>query len=100
MKVLVIGGGSGLWLGGKQMLILERLREAGYEVVHKTPEELEAERPKPLVMSGELCIDECFDYEREAMRAMLSSFKPERCTIEPKPKHQPKGPRGRWGKLK
>lgn len=89
MKVLVIGRGSGLWIGGKQMLILERLREAGYEVVHKTPEELEAERPKALVMSGEFgyYLDEC------------SKF-PSPLLIEPKPKHQPKGPRGRWGKLK
>lgn len=98
MKVLVIGSGSGLWIGGKQMLILEHLREVGYEVVHKNYEELEAERSKALAISGELCIDECSDYQREAMRAMISSFKPERWAIEPK--HQPKGPRGRWGKLK
>lgn len=90
MKVLVIGSGSGLWIGGKQMLILERLREAGYEVVHKTPEELEAERPKPLVMSGELgyYIDEC--------SKLPSAF----AVTEPKLKHQLKGPCGRWGKLK
>lgn len=89
MKVLVIGGGSGLWIGGKQMLILERLCEAGYEIVHKTPKELEAERPKPLPMSGELgyYFDECSKYSWPAV-------------IESKPKHQPKGPRGRWGKLK
>lgn len=90
MKVLVIGSGSGLWVGGKQMLILEHLRDAGYEIVHKTPEELEAERPKDLMMSGEL------NYYWEECSKLPSAF----AITEPKPKHQPKGPRGRWGKLK
>lgn len=89
MKVLVIGDIGGVRHIGMQS-ILNALVETGAVIVHKTYEELEAERPKPLVMSGELgyYFDEC--------TKIPSAF----AITEPEPKHQPKGPRGRWGKLK
>lgn len=92
MKVLIIGHGD-FYSGGKTAAIMEILLASGHEVERVKIEDIP---PKTYDFQITGIIDECREYQREAIKEIIGSIR-EREVL--KIKNNP-GPRDRWGKVK